>query len=500
MHLELRDYQKECLELIDNLQPGSYLIQMATGCGKTATFTNIKRKGRVLVLAHREELVTQPIKYYNCPVGIEMANQHSNNEEVVIASVMSLTHRLDKFKPDEFDMMIIDEAHHAAAQSYKKIINYFKPRLLLGFTATPNRGDNVRLDDVFEKIIFQRDLRWAIQNKYLTDIHCLRVNIGYDISKVARKLGDFAVNELAEAMNTNILNGAIAEAYKKYAVGQTLIFATSVEHAQNIAKLIPEAVAVTADTKNRAELIQKFTNREIPCLVNCMIFTEGTDMPLVETVMIARPTSNSSLYTQMVGRGLRLYPGKDKLTLIDLVGTTGRANLCTAPTLIGVDINNVPKQKQDEIQGDLFDLPELVEQKADCIESWIRNIEIVNLWAKEQEYNLHNVNWFKMPNGDFILNLKGKRLKIPAQNELGETILDRPMKMQEAFDEAYYYLRENYEDQKYLWDLSIVKKWGKSPATEKQKEQVQRFFKEYDTSELTKLEASQILNRLFTKR
>ena len=143
MKLELRDYQKECIDLIDNLDPGSYLIQMATGCGKTATFTNIKRKGRVLVLAHREELVTQPIKYYDCPVGIEMANRKSNNEPVVIASVMSLTHRLDKFKPDDFDMIITDEAHHAAAGSYRKIYEYFKPRLHLGFTATPNRGDNV---------------------------------------------------------------------------------------------------------------------------------------------------------------------------------------------------------------------------------------------------------------------------------------------------------------------------------------------------------------------
>ena len=127
---------------------------------------------------------------------------------------------------------------------------------------------------MFEKIIFQKDLKWAIQNKYLTDIECLRVNIGYDISKVARRMGDFATGELDKAMNKYILNGAIAEAYEIYAKGQTLIFATSVEHAQNIAKLIDGAVAVTANTKNRAEIIQKFTNREIPVLVNCMIFTE----------------------------------------------------------------------------------------------------------------------------------------------------------------------------------------------------------------------------------
>lgn len=241
MKIQLRDYQQQCIDLIDDLEPGSYLIQMATGCGKTATFTNIKRKGRVLVLAHREELITQPVKYYDCPVGIEMASQYSNGQEVVIASIMSLTHRLDKFKPDDFDMIITDEAHHAAARSYKKIYEYFKPRLHLGFTATPNRGDNVRLDDVFQKIIFQKDLQWAIKNKYLTDIECLRANIGYDISKVARRMGDFATGELDKAMNTDILNGAIAEAYQKYAKGQTLIFATSVEHAQNIAKLIPRS-------------------------------------------------------------------------------------------------------------------------------------------------------------------------------------------------------------------------------------------------------------------
>lgn len=500
MDLRLRDYQEEVLEIIDNLKSGAYLIQMATGLGKTATFTNIKRKGRVLVLAHREELITQPIKYYNCPVGIEMASQRSNGEEVVIASIMSLTHRLDKFKPDEFDTIIIDEAHHAAAQSYKKIINYFTPRLLLGFTATPNRGDKVRLDDVFQKIIFQKDLKWAIKNKYLTDIECLRVNIGYDISKVARRMGDFAIGELDKTMNTDILNGAILEAYQKYAKGQTLIFATSVEHAQNIAKLIPNAVAVTAETKNRAELIKRFTNREIPCLVNCMIFTEGTDMPLVETVMIARPTSNSSLYTQMVGRGLRLYPGKDKLTLIDLVGTTGKANLCTAPTLLGIDMENVPKSKRDEIQGDLFDLPDLIQELSDTPESWIRNIEYVNLWAKEQSYDTHNVNWFKMPNGDFVCTLKNFKLIIPAQDELGETILyGKRMKMQEAFDLAYKYLCENFEDQKYIWDVKQIKRWGRSEASEKQKTIIKRICKDLDVSELTKSQASQILNRLFYK-
>lgn len=498
MKLDLRDYQKECIELIDNLSPGSYLIQMATGCGKTATFTNIKRKGRVLVLAHREELVTQPIKYYDCPVGIEMANHKSNGEEVVIASVQSIIHRLEKFKPDDFDMIITDEAHHAAAKSYRKIYDYFRPRLHLGFTATSNRGDNVRLDDIFQDIIFERDIKWAIKNNYLTDIYCMRVNIGYDISKVARRMGDFAPGELEEAMNQDVLNEAIAEAYQKYAKGQTLIFACSVDHAEAIAEKIPGAVAVTAKTKNRDELIQKFTNREIPVLVNCMIFTEGTDMPLVETVMIARPTSNSSLYTQMVGRGLRLYPGKDKLILIDLVGTTGRANLCTAPSLLGIDLNNVPANSQNEIQGDLFDLPDLIVQKSDCPASWIRNIEIVNLWAKEQEYNTHGVNYFKMPNGDMVVSISKAKIRIPAQDELGKTIWKgQKVSMQKALDECYLYLQEYYPEEEYIWNIEKMKKWGKYPASEKQLKQIKRFVKDFDVDDLNKMQASQILNRLF---
>ncbi len=178
----LREYQQECVNIIDGLPPGAYLVQMATGLGKTVTFANIKRRGRVLILSHREELVTQPAKYYGCAFGIEQAGITSDGEEVVSASVQSLVRRLGRFRPDEFDIVITDEAHHAAATTYKKIYAHFTPRLHIGFTATPNRGDNVRLDDVYSDIVFQRDLKWGIKNGYLSDIHCLRANIGFDLS------------------------------------------------------------------------------------------------------------------------------------------------------------------------------------------------------------------------------------------------------------------------------------------------------------------------------
>lgn len=498
--MELRDYQKECIETIDELSPGAYLVQMATGLGKTVTFANIPRRGRVLLLSHREELVTQPRKYYNCAFGVERAEVTSHGEEVVSASVQSLVRRLDRFHPEEFDMIITDEAHHAAASTYKKIYNHFQPRLHIGFTATPNRGDKVRLDDVYQDIIFQRDLKWGINAGYLSDIRCLRANIGFDLSKVSRRMGDYAPGELDRAMNVESQNEAIAQAYRDHAVGQTLIFATSVEHAQNIAKCIPGAVAVTAVTKDRQDIIDAFTRREIPVLVNCMILTEGTDIPLIETIIIARPTQNDSLYAQMAGRGLRLSPGKQQLTLIDCVGVTSKASLCTAPSLIGVDMQDVPASRQDEIEGDLFDLPDIITRACDTPESWIRNVEIVDLWAKEQSYQTHDINWFKMPDGSFVCSLpEKKRLVIPAQDELGMTVLNgEKVPMQAAFDRAFYFLRDQYSDSEAIWNLRIASRWGSAEASEKQKALIQRRLRGFDTDGLTKLQASHILNRLMT--
>lgn len=707
--MELRPYQKECINIIENLDPGSYLVQMATGLGKTKTFTHIPRHGRVLILSHREELVEQPRKDYDCSFGIERAQHHSNGEEVVSASVQTMTRRLDRFDPDEFDMIITDECfpagtfvdgrpieslkigdyvnaynhitgnieekriihcfknpapeklviingnlvctenhpiymlekgdyqyaktftsgdhilhyvrsgdemggtheikerglspsrtsvllrsvlkrifqkniirdngkdeqkncdrsgrrkslrigeksgrreengflavsrvdsievleqgsaerfkqlcpdgyvynieveddnnyfangclvhncHHASATSYRRIYEYFNPRLHLGFTATPNRGDKVRLDDIFQDIIFQRDLRWGVENNWLSDVFCRRVNIGYDLRDVHTSRGDYAPGELEEAMDGTA--DAIAEVYRTMARGATLIFAVSVAQAEEIAGKIPGAVAVTGETKERSKIIDAFTAGQIPCIVNVMVFTEGTDIPRIETLIIARPTQNDSLYTQMVGRGLRLYPGKERLNLIDCVGVSGRASLCTAPSLLGIDLEDVPESKQSEIEGDLFDLPMKAVAAADCPESWIRNIQIIDLWAKEQRYQTHDVNWFKLPSGDLVCSLPDKhKIMIPVPDQMGMTTFDgKRMSMQGAFDRAFTKLRDEYKDAKPLWDLNAVKRWGQKQATDKQVAIIQRRCKGFDTSGLNSMQASMILNRLFSQ-
>lgn len=499
--MQLRNYQQECVDIISGLNKGSYLVQMATGLGKTVTFANIPRNGRMLIISHREELVRQPLKYFDCETSVEMSKHHSNkNSEVVSASVQSLYRRLNNFSPDEFEIIITDECHHAASKSYKRIYDYFSPRLHLGFTATPNRSDNMRLDDVFEDIIFERDLRWGIENKYLSDIYCRRAHIGYDLSNVRTRCGDYAPGELDEAMSGTA--EAIAEAYTKMAKGATLIFAVSVKQANEIADKIPGAVAITGNTKNRAEIIERFTKREIPCIVNCMVFTEGTDIPLVETIIIARPTQSDSLYAQMVGRGLRLSPGKDKLNLIDCVGVSGKSSLCTAPSLLGIDTSQIPESRQSELTGLLFEIPERAEYAADCPESWIRNIEIVDLWAKKQNYNTHNVNYFRMPDGKLICSLpNNQRIKIPAQDEIGRVkIRGEVVPMQKALDRAYQKLCADFDDCRAIWDLSAVKKWGNAPASEKQLKLINRVYKNLNIKKLNKLQASQILNRKFSGR
>ena len=517
--MELRDYQIECVRAIDEMKSGSALVAMATGLGKTVVFSSIRRTGRVLIISHREELVNQPIKYYDCPCGIEQGENTSHGEEVVSASVQSLIRRLKKFDPEEFDIIITDEAHHAAAPGYKKIYAYFRPRIHIGFTATPNRGDKVRLDDVFDTILFSRDLKWGIQNGYLSNARCLRVKISYDLRGVRRRMGDFVSADLDKAVNIASANREIAEVYRKFARGQTLIFATCVSHAENIAAEIEGAVAVSQKTPDRAAIIDAFKRRIIPCIVNCMIFTEGTDLPMIETIIIARPTENASLYTQMVGRGLRKSPGKEYLTLIDCVGITGKLDVCAAPSLMGLDASAVPESRMHMLDGMLTDMQSAIDRASDCAENWVINVEAVRLFAEQQGVNIRGINWTKKGNGDLVYQFTdGCRIGIKAMNTLGKTRLmfytfddeqgkfvyseSKEIGLQKALNRAFEYFAANYWDERKLWDLKSYYGWQHEPATEKQLDYIKKSlsaeeWEQFASSRLlTKGDAAQVLNAL----
>ena len=514
--ITLRDYQQECVNIINNLDSGSYLIAVATGLGKTVIFSHIQRRGRMLILSHREELVRQPKKYFDCSYGVEQSDNRSDGEEVVSASVQSLVRRLDSFSPDDFDIIITDEAHHAVADTYRRIYDYFKPRLHIGFTATPNRADNVKLGEIYSKIIYERNLKWGITHKYLTDIKCLTVDIGYDLTEVHKQCDDLNLSELSTAVDNPLQNQKVAAAYKELAVGQTLIFATTVAHAYHIAELIEGAVVVTAETPNRSEIIERFTRREIPCLVNCMIFTEGTDMPLIETLIVARPTRNASLYTQMVGRGLRKHEGKEFLTLIDCVGITGKLDICQAPDLFG--IGAIPKEiTPEQMQGKLItEIEEMVNEeinKPAPPPDWKLNVQRIQMFAENGDYDTHNVNYVILPNGDMTCSIgEGRIFRVTAEDITGNshaylkhkdmivrTIPSAPM--QEILDEVHHLLVCDYQKAIWLWDIPHVMKWAQTPASEAQLSFVRKLIRknkrsDIDMSNLSKYEASVLIGQM----
>lgn len=493
--MQLRDYQQECLSSIEAAGDGRWLCQLATGMGKTVIFSRIPLRGRELILSHRTELVHQPLRYFPEDLtAVEMAGERAADSlaQVVSASVQTMGHRMTQYDPATFDTIIVDEAHHASAESYRKILNYFEPKRIIGFTATPNRADGVGLECVFDKIIYQKDLKWGIEHKYLSPIHCKQLNIGYDLAGVATRMGDYAASDLERILNVDRCNDAIAEAVANLADPPVLIFAVDVAHARAVADTINRKIwnpkypkgyarAVSGQSKDRDELVREYIAGNIPVLVNCALFTEGTDLPCTKTVMIARPTKSLTMYTQMVGRGTRLAPGKDHCLLIDCVGVSDKP-LCTAPSLLGLDPQDVPKRYRADIEGDLLaDIPQIIAAKADTPESWIANVRTVDLWAKANSYELHDVNWQKRPDGSLFLSIPDRNrekggimwFSCSAPDALGTVTFNAPCyrcsgPAQSIYDSAFDLLRTKYGDAGTIWRLSSARRWGAAPATEKQ--------------------------------
>ena len=512
--MKLRPYQIECLEAIARKGDGRYLCQLATGMGKTVIFANIPRIGNTLILSHRQELVRQPLKYFDCETAIEMSKDSAFVDgmpiaPVVSASVQTMSRRLDTYNKKAFDTVIVDEAHHAASETYRKILQHFEYRRLYGFTATPNRADGIGLESVFDEIIFQKDLRYGIENGYLSPIWCKKINIGYDLSGVAVRMGDYAPGELERVVNVDKCNSAIAEIVANVAELPCLIFAVDVAHAEAIAEKIPGAVALSAESKDRDAVVEAYKKGDVKVLVNCALFTEGTDLPNTRTVIIARPTKSVGLYTQMVGRGTRLAEGKECCLLIDCIGVSSLP-LCTAPSLLGLDADDVPSKYRSEIEGDLLaDIPEIIEQKSDTPESWINNVKIVDLWAKANAYNLHNVNYVKKADGSLIVRIpKNSYIAVSAPDLRGEVVFSTSgnyserMPAQKAYDLAFACLRRKFAEQSPLWNLSSAKRWGREPANAKQRQLIGILAKKKKVNvsdvmeNLTKLQASSLIERL----
>lgn len=358
MSYELRPYQEEAMKAVLNEWKTGHkktIVIMATGCGKTILFSKIieerlkDKNARVLILAHREELLSQATdklyKSTGITSGIEKAQKSSlkngDNERVIVGSIQSMAgKRLEQITNDYFTDIIIDEAHHCISGTYQRVLKHFDNANVLGVTATPNRADKKSIAEYFDSVAYEYSMIDAIKDGYLCDIAVQRIPLKLDISKVNINAGDYAPGELAGAIDPYLEQ--IATQMEKYCKNKkTIVFTPLIKTSQKFRDILNEhgfnAAEVNGTSPDRTQILNDFEIGKINVLVNALVLTEGYDCPSVDCIVMLRPTQSISLFTQAVGRGTRLCEGKDKLLLLDFLWLTGKHDLCRPPHLIASD-------------------------------------------------------------------------------------------------------------------------------------------------------------------
>jgi len=382
--VQLRPYQEQArLRVEDEWTSGvkRTLLVLPTGTGKTIVFAKIVedmvRKGyRVLILTHRGELLEQAADKIRKSTGlvcsVEKADQSCLDSwfRVTVGSVQSMQRpkRLERFSADYFPVIIIDEAHHAISDGYQRVLEHFPDARVLGVTATPDRGDMRNLGEFFQSLAYEYTLPKAIKEGYLSPIKAQTVPLEIDISDVGIQSGDFAAGEIGTALDPYLPK--IAEEMKKYCMNRkTVVFLPLIATSQKFKDLLNEngfrAAEVNGTSEDRAEVLKDFEEGKYNVLCNSMLLTEGWDCPSVDCVIVLRPTKVRSLYSQMVGRGTRLYPGKEYLLLLDFLWHTERHELCHPAHLICESeevARKITQNMEKEAGGEPVDLEDAEER------------------------------------------------------------------------------------------------------------------------------------------
>ena len=379
--MNLRDYQQQAVASVF-AEWGSgrrkTLVVCPTGTGKTVIFAEVvrelaERDYRVLVIAHREELLNQAAEKIEKLTGFMTAREKGTETSIgsmcpiTIASVQTLSRekRLTAFAPDYFDVVVIDEAHHALSPTYRRIIDYFNADYL-GVTATPDRGDKKKLGEIFDSLAFEYSTLTAIQSGYLVPIVAKQIPLAIDLSSVKKSQGDYSASDSGHIIEPYL--AAIAREIKKHCANRkTVVFLplidTSVKMVQALETIGIKAAEVNGQSQDRAEIIERFERGEYSVLCNAMLLTEGWDCPAVDCVVVLRPTQIRSLYVQMVGRGTRPAPNKKNLLLLDFLWQTGRLELCRPADIFGETDEKVAKMTQKiTLAGEEVDLMKVSEE------------------------------------------------------------------------------------------------------------------------------------------
>ncbi|SFE38742.1 DEAD/DEAH box helicase [Peptostreptococcus sp. D1] len=365
--MKLRPYQEESKNAVLNEWDKGVLrtlLVLPTGCGKTIVFSKIieervKKGDRVLVLAHRGELLEQAADKLEKATGLKCSVEKAESSclgswfRITVGSVQSLMRekRLKKFDRDYFDTIVIDEAHHCISEGYQRVLNHFDKANVLGVTATPDRGDMKNLGSYFDSLAYEYTLPKAIKEGFLAPIKALTIPLKLDLTGVSQQAGDFKASEIGTALAPYLEQ--IADEMVKYCSDRkTVVFLPLIKTSQKFTRILQEkgfkAVEVNGDSDNRAQVLEDFDSNKYNVLCNSMLLTEGWDCPSVDCVIVLRPTKVRSLYSQMVGRGTRLHSGKEDLLVLDFLWHTEKHELCHPAHLIAQN-EEVAKIMTDKI-------------------------------------------------------------------------------------------------------------------------------------------------------
>lgn len=383
-----RPYQTKCLELIKkNYDDSVYqqLIKMATGTGKTRVFSRLpdymRWSKRMMVMVHREELAEQAaasLRHHNPDrsVGIEMGANEAGHADIVVASPQTLglkgSTRVERFLPEDFDGVVVDEAHHSVAETYMRVFDHFgllseeNEKLLLGVTATPNRADGKGMNKVYRKISFEYSIRDGINDGWLADLRGKRVATEVLLDEVKKVGDDFNQAQLAEEVNQYKHNKLVAEQWGAHVgQGKGIVFGVDIQHCKDLATVFRSlglvAEAIWGSDEERREKLARHRSGNTRVLINCQLLTEGYDDWEVMCVGINAPTISETKYIQEVGRGTRIEPGignlkealskglevrKKDCLVLDFVGNSEKHSLVTLASLFGMGPNTDLKGKK----------------------------------------------------------------------------------------------------------------------------------------------------------
>jgi ATP-dependent helicase IRC3 len=548
-----RAYQDEAIEsILTAYDSGTrrMLLVMATGTGKTHVFGQLAAKratvGQTLILSHTDDLVRQTAHRMaelnpNARVTIEMGSEYvaDPTADIISASVQTLgrkdTKRVDKFNWNNITTVIVDEAHHATTDAYRRVFDKTgsllpdSRNLLLGVTATSQRADGISLSDIFEKVAFQYPIRQAIAEGYLVDIRGYRVRTDTSLDGVAKTSSDYAVSELSERVDTPLRNQQIVDAWRSHGENRkTVVFCASIEHAASVAEEFKSrgisSEAVWGDDPERSEKIARHRSGITNVLCVCSLLQEGYDDPTIACIVLARPTQSPVLFSQCVGRGTRLAPNKKDLVVIDVVDGTMTHSLVTLPTLMGLpntlDIKGRPLTEAaafiEEMQAknpavDFTKLEDIDEAKL-----LVEKVDMFSIKFPPEVENSSELTWYKAATGGYKMLIPkegtGKTGSVHIyENALGIWELDGMIKEEQfhgtrpSFEEAIKVADEQVRKRVNLQTLSCVKRealWHKKPVSGGQVAMLKRLFphRAFDFALMNSGQASRLISERLTRR